>query len=350
MRAITARDSRRTHNRRSSATWSLRLRPVWSLAPAGPAISVTRRSTAVWMSSSVGANAKRAFVELDAHLVEGIGDREPLLFGEQPHRREHVDVRARADQVVMGEPLVERQADAQRHQRVGRALAEPAVPERLRVSGGHRRDPGSASECGTPGSSLRWRLRPRLDREPPEPHEAGGVLVAERVVGLVGRELVVVEPAFGAPARDEAAAGLEAEPDLAGDVALGRVDERVERLAQRREPQPVVDELGVAGLEPGLLPHDVALERDRLEIRVREHQREHPGALVGLPALDPHPAVLDHVEPAEPVRADDGVQLVEDLVQRAAPRRRARSGTPRSKRTTTSSDSRGAFATERVIS
>ena len=39
------------------ATWSLRLRPVWSLAPAGPASSVTRRSIAVWMSSSEGANA-----------------------------------------------------------------------------------------------------------------------------------------------------------------------------------------------------------------------------------------------------------------------------------------------------
>jgi hypothetical protein len=29
---------------------------VWSFAPASPASSVTRRSIAVWMSSSVGAN------------------------------------------------------------------------------------------------------------------------------------------------------------------------------------------------------------------------------------------------------------------------------------------------------
>ncbi len=51
------RAARLVQSRRSVATWSLRLRPVWSFAPAGPAISVTRRSTAVWMSSSDGTNA-----------------------------------------------------------------------------------------------------------------------------------------------------------------------------------------------------------------------------------------------------------------------------------------------------
>jgi hypothetical protein len=45
----------RQYSRRSSATWSLRERPVCSAAPAG-VISVSRRSTAVWMSSSVARN------------------------------------------------------------------------------------------------------------------------------------------------------------------------------------------------------------------------------------------------------------------------------------------------------
>jgi hypothetical protein len=38
--------------------------------PTGPAISVSRRSTAMWMSSSSGANGERARVELSPHLVE----------------------------------------------------------------------------------------------------------------------------------------------------------------------------------------------------------------------------------------------------------------------------------------
>ena len=46
-----------SHRCRSVATWSLRLRPVWSLPPAGPTSSVRRRSTALWTSSSPSAKA-----------------------------------------------------------------------------------------------------------------------------------------------------------------------------------------------------------------------------------------------------------------------------------------------------
>ena len=50
------------------------------------------------------------------------------------------------------------------------------------------------------------------------------------------------------------------------------VDERVEGLLQRAEPQAVVDELGVAGLEPGLLALQVALEADALEVLVGQDE------------------------------------------------------------------------------
>ena len=70
MRAATARPSRRRYRRMSSAIWSLRLRPVCSFAPTGPAISVTRRSIAVWMSSSLGANANVSAAELLLDAVE----------------------------------------------------------------------------------------------------------------------------------------------------------------------------------------------------------------------------------------------------------------------------------------
>ena len=42
----------------SVATWSLRERPVWSLPPTGPTISVSRRSIAMWMSSSESSKEK----------------------------------------------------------------------------------------------------------------------------------------------------------------------------------------------------------------------------------------------------------------------------------------------------
>ena len=99
--------------------------------------------------------------------------------------------------------------------------------------------------------------------------------------------------------------GLAAQPHLAGHEPLALVDEGVERLLQGREPQPVVDQLGVAGLEPGLLVGQVALEGQILEVGVGHDQRQGAGALVDLAALDADPAVLDHVDAAPAVGADD---------------------------------------------
>ena len=52
----------RTNIATSVATWSLRERAVWSFPPTGPASSVTRRSMAMWTSSSSGRNSNRSAV------------------------------------------------------------------------------------------------------------------------------------------------------------------------------------------------------------------------------------------------------------------------------------------------
>ena len=110
--------------------------------------------------------------------------------------------------------------------------------------------------------------------------------------------------------------GFEAQPHLAGDVLLRAGHERVERLPQRREPQTVVDELRVARLEPRLLAHEITLERDRLEVGVREEQRERARALVVLAALDADAPVLDHVDTAPAVRTDPRGRREDELVER----------------------------------
>ena len=140
--------------------------------------------------------------------------------------------------------------------------------------------------------------------------------MAEGVGGVVGGEVVAVEATVGPPTRDEAPARFEPEPHVAGDEALRVAHEGVERLLERREPQAVVDQLGVAGLEARLLAHEVALERDRLEVGVGEQHRQRARALVGLAALDPDATVLDHVEPAPAVGAHRGAELDDQLVQR----------------------------------
>ena len=82
------------------AIWSLRLRPVCSLAPTSPAISVTRRSTAVWMSSSSGAKANDPEVSSLLHLVEGGQQLGHLVGAEQTPPTQAPDVGPRAGQVV----------------------------------------------------------------------------------------------------------------------------------------------------------------------------------------------------------------------------------------------------------
>ena len=63
----------------SVATWSLRERAVCSRPPTGPASSVSRRSTAMWMSSSSGANGKRPVAQLGLDRVEAGQQRVAIL-------------------------------------------------------------------------------------------------------------------------------------------------------------------------------------------------------------------------------------------------------------------------------
>ena len=103
--------------------------------------------------------------------------------------------------------------------------------------------------------------------------------MAERVFGVVGREVVVVETARRAPAGRVAPTRLEPQPHLAGHVAsASRATNACERAHQRRVPQPVVDQLGDADLDALLLARDVTFERDAFEVLVREDRaRATPG-------------------------------------------------------------------------
>ena len=102
----------------------------------------------------------------------------------------------------------------------------------------------------------RWSRRGGdLRRQPPQLDEALGQRLVEGVAGVVGREVVVVEGLLPLrrPVTDGAAA-VQRQPDLAGDMLAGLVDEAVEGALERREPQAVVDQLGPALLDAALEP------------------------------------------------------------------------------------------------
>ena len=74
---------------------------------------------------------ERALGDLVLGAIERREHERAFVVGQQPDAGEHLDVRARARDVVDREPRVERQALGEREQLVGRALAEAAVPQGL---------------------------------------------------------------------------------------------------------------------------------------------------------------------------------------------------------------------------
>src|SRR6266849_6670141 len=89
----------------------------------------------------------------------------------------------------------------------------------------------------------------RADLEPQgvEVDEPLGVLLPVHAVRLEGREIRPVERPRRLAAGHGHRALVELEPDGAGHVALHLVEQPLERLPFRREPEAVVDHLGVAG-------------------------------------------------------------------------------------------------------
>src|SRR5262245_64344775 len=75
----------------------------------------------------------------------------------------------------------------------------------------------------------------------------GVLLVVSAGIVLERDHLVRVERFRARPADDDDIALVELERDLALDILLALVDKRLQHLPLRREPEAVIDELGVAG-------------------------------------------------------------------------------------------------------
>src|SRR6478735_474289 len=146
-------------------------------------------------------------------------------------------------------------------------------------------------------------LRGDLRRHAPDLDEALRERLVVLVALVVGGEVVVVERGLAATAVHDGATAVHRHPDVTGDVLLGLEQERVEGVLQRREPEPVVDQLAPALLDLALEPREVALDGDVLELLVRRDERDGAGSLVDLAALDADEPVLDHVEATDALRA-----------------------------------------------
>src|SRR6267378_256258 len=97
-------------------------------------------------------------------------------------------------------------------------------------------------------AALGFRFRPDGDRQREKIDEAFGVLGVVAAHGETG-EVRAVERERRNALGDVERALPQFEADGAGDALLRDVEKSVERLAQRREPQTVVNQFGIAQRE-----------------------------------------------------------------------------------------------------
>src|SRR5262245_61640327 len=180
--------------------------------------------------------------------------------------------------------------------------------------------PVRASAVGA--TSTRTPSAPAVSESPdPEPQgveidEALGVALAVDGVGLEGGEVGTIEGTRRPPAQHGDVALVELEAHRPRHVAHAVVHQPLKRLPLRREPEAVVDHLGVPGHEAVAQVEHLAVERDRFQRSPRDVQDRPTGRLVDAARLHADEAVLDEVHAPDAVLA---AHAVEPLEQRDRP-------------------------------
>src|SRR5205807_4198916 len=101
--------------------------------------------------------------------------------------------------------------------------------------------------------------------------------------------------------------------DSTGDALLRHIEKSIERLAQRREPQAVINEFGVAIRKRLLEVCGLAVDGEPFELLVRFHEQSTPGSFVSAARLHADESVFDEVGAADTVLCGNFVELVQKI-------------------------------------
>ncbi|MND97227.1 hypothetical protein D3C80_895430 [compost metagenome] len=132
---------------------------------------------------------------------------------------------------------------------------------------------------------------------------------------LEGHQVLVVQAVGALAADDRGVALVELDADHARDLLLALVDGGLQHLALGREPEAVVDEVGVFDRQFVLQVHGAAVQGDGLDAAVGGQQDRAAGGLIDAARLHADEAVLDQVQTTDAV-------VVAVLVQRGQQGRR----------------------------
>src|SRR5438445_3696374 len=157
------------------------------------------------------------------------------------------------------------------------------------------------------GEGLLFPVPPRGEAQAQrvEPDEAVGVALVVDLVFLEGDMGQAIEAVGRLPPDDPGQPLVELEADAALDLVLALVDQRLQHLAFGREPEAVVDPLGIARHQLVLQMHRAAIEAEALDAAMRQLQDRAARRLVDAARLHTDKTVLDQVEPADAVSAAD---------------------------------------------
>src|SRR5690242_12422135 len=125
---------------------------------------------------------------------------------------------------------------------------------------------------------LLWSLlaqdRARTRRQAENAYKSSCVLLIVALAHGERRQIGAIERVLRFAARDRDIAFVEAQSNGAADIVLRARHKRIKGLAQRREPQAEVNQLGVLERDMLLEVHKIAIEAERFEFSMcREQQR-----------------------------------------------------------------------------
>ena len=106
---------------------------------------------------------------------------------------------------------------------------------------------------------------------------------------------------------------VQFDPRASVHARLRGREERVQRLAQVTEPQPIIDEFPITLGQFALHGQDIAGKRQRFQRLVRRGDDRTGRQFVDLAALDAHHPVFHHVDASNPVTPADFVQRPHQL-------------------------------------
>jgi len=100
---------------------------------------------------------------------------------------------------------------------------------------------------------------------------------------------------------------MQVDPHPTGHELLGAQDVGVQVPAVAGEPFALIDQSCVFLRDRGFEARRLAVEHQLLECPMCRMQDDRCRRLVDLARLDPHEPILDHVDPADPVKATDPI-------------------------------------------